>query len=246
MASLQLTLCSGKLFKMPVGVVRSQGMLKPGNIELPRDSSPLRGLSSSESVSTSPEQEVFEILGPSRDHWSPARTSGVSEAWAFEEAAERAEDEESSAWVTAYEGSEPDTTDEDIREPLKMPLRVVDCCGLFRPQDIDPKLLTGISPPRTPVSESKFSIFQEKYFEFTGSSRAGWSPARVRAADAECRAFHEAAQQAAVERQAARAKEYQGPEPGATKEDIRLYTKLGDGEYRYWGVQKLDETIEEF
>ena len=232
---------------MPVEMVKCWGMLKPGNIELPTDNSPLRAPSTSESISTLPKPEGFRFFGSSRDGWSPARVRAVdAECWAYQRAARQATIVESAALAKDYEGPEPGATDEDIREPLKMPARVVKCCGLFRPQDIDPWLFTGISPPRSPVSESKPSVFQEKGFRFAGSSRDRWSPARVRAANAECQAFHQAAQQAALDETAAWAKENQGPEPGATDEDIRIYTQLDNGEYRYWGVQDLDETMQEF
>ena len=41
-------------------------------------------------------------------------------------------------------------------------------------------------------------------------------------------------------------RDYEGPEPGATNEDLRVYTYLGGNEYKYWGVRSLDETLEEF
>ena len=82
-------------------------------------------------------------------------------------------------------------------------------------------------------------------FEVISSSQDGWSPARVRAADAEYRAYRRATRQAALEEKPAWAKHYEGPEPGATKEDLRVYTEV-DGEYRYWGVRDLNEMIEEF
>ncbi len=125
-----------------------------------------------------------------------------------------------------------------------MPVEVVECQGMFRPGEI--KLSTDMSPPQTPVSESKPTVLKNEGFKIIGSSRDGWSPARVRAADAECWAFQRAARQAAIKRSAAWAKVYEGPEPGATDEDIRIYTKLEDGEYKYWGVKDLDMTMEEF
>ena len=65
-------------------------------------------------------------------------------------------------------------------------------------------------------------------------------------ANAEAWAWQEAAERKEDEESAAWAIVDYEPEPGATTADIRIYTKLGDGEYRYWGVQDLDETMEEF
>ena len=116
---------------------------------------------------------------------------------------------------------------------------------MFKPGNFE--LPRDSSPLRAPsTSEGILTLPKQDGFKVVSSSRDGWSPARVRAADAECWAFHKAAEQAIMEESAVRAKDYEGPEPGATCEDIRIYTIIGDNKYRYWGVQDLDETMEEF
>ena len=126
-----------------------------------------------------------------------------------------------------------------------MPVQVVQRFGPSRPQNIGPKLLMGISPPGTPVSESKPPMLLDSDFEFFGSSQDGWSRARVRAADAEYREYRRATRQAMLEEKPLWTRDYEGPEPGATKEDLRVYTYLGKNEYKYWGIRSLDMTLEE-
>ena len=94
--------------------------------------------------------------------------------------------------------------------------------------------------------ESNSNLLNYKDLKFTSSSRDGWSTTRVRAANAEALTWREAAQREQDEEAAAWANVPFEPEPGATTKDIRVYTKLGDGQYKYWGVQDLDETMEEF
>ena len=122
---------------------------------------------------------------------------------------------------------------------------MVKCWGIFKLGNIE--LPRDSSPLRAPsTSESILSLPKRDGFEIIGSSRDGWSSARVRAADAECWAFQRAARQATTVGSAALAKDYKGLEPRATDKDTRIYTKLKDGKYRYWGVKDLDETMEEF
>lgn len=89
----------------------------------------------------------------------------------------------------------------------------------FRTSAID-----GHFPSRTPVSESKPPMLLQADSEVITSSRDGWSPTRVRTADAECWVFQRAARQAAREETAARAKGCKGHEPGAINSDIITYT----------------------
>ena len=126
-----------------------------------------------------------------------------------------------------------------------MPPKVVKCWGTLKPITLMPPM--DSSPPRAPsTSESNYTLLNYKDFKVISSSRDGWSPARIRAAAAERWAFHEAAERAEEEESAAWAKDYEGPEPGATDEDIRIYTEAEGGEHRYWGVQDPDMTMEEF
>ena len=119
------------------------------------------------------------------------------------------------------------------------------CQGLLKPGNIE--LPTDSLPPKAPsTSESSSTLLKYKNLKVISSSRDGWSPAQIRAANAEAWAWQEAAQREEDEESAAWADVDYEPEPGATTKDIRIYTKLGDGEYRYWGVQDLDETMEEF
>ena len=126
-----------------------------------------------------------------------------------------------------------------------MSIEVVKCWGAFKPGNIE--LPKDSSPLRVPsTSESISTLPKQEGFRFFGSSRDGWSPARVRAANAECWAYQRAARQATIVESAASAKDYEGPEPGSTLEDTRIYTQFKDGKYRYWGVKDLDMTMEEF
>ena len=126
-----------------------------------------------------------------------------------------------------------------------MSIEVVKCWGAFKPGNIE--LPKDSSPLRAPsTSESISTLPKQEGFKFFGSSRDGWSPARVRAADAECWAYQRAARQATIVESAASAKDYEEPEPGSTLEDTRIYTQFKDGKYRYWGVKDLDMTMEEF
>lgn len=84
-----------------------------------------------------------------------------------------------------------------------------------------------------------------------GSSWDNWSPERVKAAKAEGRAWQMAAQKQYRERSAAAAAapgayRFDEPEPGATSNDVRIYTKLKNGEYKYWGIRDDDMEIEDF
>ena len=122
---------------------------------------------------------------------------------------------------------------------------MVRCWGRLKPGNIE--LPTDNLPLRPPSTSESISTFPKpEGFRFFGSSRDGWSPARIRAADAECWAHRRAAQQAMIVKSAALARDYEGPEPGATEQDTRIYTKFMDGKYKYWGVQDLDMTMEEF
>ena len=84
-----------------------------------------------------------------------------------------------------------------------------------------------------------------------GSSWDSWSPERVRAAKAEGRAWQLAAEKEDAEESAAAAAapgayRFDEPEPGATPNDVRVYTKLKNGEYKYWGIRDDDMDIEDF
>ena len=84
-----------------------------------------------------------------------------------------------------------------------------------------------------------------------GSSWDSWPPERVRAAKAERRALQLAAQKEYRERSAAAAAapgayRFDEPEPGATSNDVRIYTKLKSGEFKYWGVIDDDMDMEDF
>ena len=126
-----------------------------------------------------------------------------------------------------------------------MKVKVVKCQGIFRPETIMPAM-DSPPPDAPPTSGTNSTALKYESLNITGSSRDGWSPARIRAADAEAWAFQEAADRIEEEESAAWAKHTEGPEPGATDHDMRIYTDLGNGEYRYWGVKDLDMTMEEF
>ena len=126
-----------------------------------------------------------------------------------------------------------------------MDIEAVKCWGMFKPGNVE--LPRDSSPLRAPsTSEGILTLPKQDGFKIVSSSRDGWSPARIGAADAECWAFQKAARQAMLAESAAWAKDYEGPEPGATLEDCRIYTKLKNGKYRYWGVKDFDMTMEEF
>lgn len=135
-----------------------------------------------------------------------------------------------------------------------MPVDVVQCWGFFRPGEIH--LSTDSPSPKEPLPEDPYPTntfvprtppIPEEYQGFQGSTRDGWSPARVRAAEAAHSAWQLAAQKALAEESAAAASKVTGPEPGATYGDIRVYTRLKNGQYKYWGIKDDDNmTIEEF
>lgn len=132
---------------------------------------------------------------------------------------------------------------------------------MFRPGDFNsirnnppPRIATvPESKPTTPpptipiIPQSKPMTIEYQGFEVTEPSWDSWSPARVRAAEAEHSAWQLGAQRAKAEVSAAAAAKVTGPEPGATYEDLRVYTRLENGQYKYWGVFHDDDmTIEEF
>ena len=119
--------------------------------------------------------------------------------------------------------------------------------GMFRPGDFkesteSTSLVAGSKPMK--VDPKEFNILP-------GSSWDSWPPERVRAAKAERRALQLAAQKEYRERSAAAAAapgayRFDEPEPGATSNDVRIYTKLKSGEYKYWGVIEDDMDMEDF
>ena len=116
---------------------------------------------------------------------------------------------------------------------------------MLRPGNIEPPM-DNLPLRAQSTWESNSNLLNSKDLKVTTSSRDGWSTTRVRAANVEALTWREAAQREQDEESAAWANVIFEPEPGATTKDIRIYTKLGELEYRYWGVQDLDETIEEF
>ena len=119
--------------------------------------------------------------------------------------------------------------------------------GMFRPGDFkDSNETTSFVPGSKPmrVDPKEFNILP-------GSSWDSWPPERVRAAKAKRRAWQLAAQKEDAEESAAAAAapgayRFDEPEPGATANDVRIYTKLKSGEYKYWGVIDDDMDIEDF
>lgn len=78
-----------------------------------------------------------------------------------------------------------------------------------------------------------------------------WSPDQIQAAEAERDKRQLAAQKAWKEKSAVAAAapgawKPDEPEPGATASDVRVYTKLKNGQFKYWGVREDDMTIEDF
>lgn len=125
-----------------------------------------------------------------------------------------------------------------------MTVHVYQCSGLFRPGDFNH------STERTPsLPGNESNEIEHQGLVVTGSPWNDWSPARVRAANAEHRAWQLAARDARAKESAAAAEaasNFEEPEPGATTHDIRVYTRLKNGQYKYWGVRDDDMTIEEF
>lgn len=119
--------------------------------------------------------------------------------------------------------------------------------GIFRPGDFKDS-----TESMSFVPGSKPMIVDPKDFNILpGSSWDSWPPERVRAAKAERRAWQLAAQKSYSERSAAAAAapgayRFDEPEPGATPDDVRVYTKLKNGEYKYWGIRDDDMDIEDF
>ena len=121
------------------------------------------------------------------------------------------------------------------------------CVGIFRPGFFkDSTEGTSFVPGSKPmkVDPKEFNILP-------GSSWDSWPPERVRAAKAERRAMQLAARKEYAEESAAAAAapgayRFDEPEPGATPNDVRIYTKLKSGEYKYWGVIDDDMDIEDF
>ena len=119
--------------------------------------------------------------------------------------------------------------------------------GMFRPGDFkDSAETTSFVPGSKPmkVDPKEFNILP-------GSSWDSWSPERVRAAKAERRAWQLAAQKEDAEESAAAAAapgayRFDEPEPGATVNDGRVYTKLRSGEFKYWGIMDDDMDEEDF
>ena len=119
--------------------------------------------------------------------------------------------------------------------------------GMFRPGSFK-----NSTESSSFVPGSKPMIVDPKDFNaLPGSSWDSWSPERVKAAKAEGRAWQLAAQKSYRERSAAAAAapgayRFDEPEPGATSNDVRIYTKLKSGDFKYWGVIDDDMDIEDF
>ena len=119
--------------------------------------------------------------------------------------------------------------------------------GMFRPGSFKNSTESSSSVP----GSKPMIVDPNKFNALPGSSWDGWSPERVRAAKAEGRAWQLAAQKSYRERSAAAAAapgayRFDEPEPGATPNDVRVYTKLRNGEYKYWGIRDDDMDIEDF
>ena len=119
--------------------------------------------------------------------------------------------------------------------------------GMFRPGSFKNSTESSSSVP----GSKPMIVDPNKFNALPGSSWDGWSPARVRAAKAEGRAWQLAAQKSYRERSAAAAAapgayRFDEPEPGATPNDVRVYTKLKSGEFKYWGIRDDDMEIEDF
>ena len=131
--------------------------------------------------------------------------------------------------------------------PSKMSPYPYHCVGMFRPgffKDSTESTSSVVGSEPMQVDPKEFNILP-------GSSWDIWPPERVRAAKAERRAWQLAAQKDYRERSAAAAAapgayRFDEPEPGATSNDVRIYTKLRSGEYKYWGVIDDDMDIEDF
>ncbi|KAM0805761.1 hypothetical protein BDR22DRAFT_816646 [Usnea florida] len=121
------------------------------------------------------------------------------------------------------------------------------CVGIFRPGDFkDSTDSTSFVPGSKPMI-----VDPEEFNILPGSSWDSWPPERVKAAKAQRRAWQLAAQKSYSERSAAAAAapgayRFDEPEPGATPNDNRVYTKLKSGEFKYWGIRDDDMKIEDF
>ena len=119
--------------------------------------------------------------------------------------------------------------------------------GIFRPGDFK-----GSAESTASVPGSKPIKWDPKEFNILpGSSWDSWPPERVKEAKAERRAMQLAARKEYAEESAAAAAapgayRFDEPEPGATPNDVRVYTKLKSGEYKYWGIRDDDMEIEDF
>ena len=124
--------------------------------------------------------------------------------------------------------------------------------GIFYPSTID-----SLSVPRTPPRASPEQHFDLEWeggvsawegggFIDDRPSQDDWSPQRIRAWDRERGDSQLAAQRKLGEEQRIAAEARGGPEPGASFDDIRVYTRRKNGGYKYWGVRADDMTLEEF
>ena len=119
--------------------------------------------------------------------------------------------------------------------------------GIFRPGDFKDSTESSSSVPG-----SKPIKWDPKEFNILpGSSWDSWPPERVRKARAGRRAMQlvarkEYAEESAAAAAAPGAYRFDEPEPGATPNDVRVYTKLKSGEYKYWGIRDDDMEIEDF
>ena len=119
--------------------------------------------------------------------------------------------------------------------------------GMFRPDHFPS--LNESKKSTSPVSESEPMYVNS--IVVTGSSWDGLPPEKIRALKAQGHAWQRAAQKRYTEELAAAAAAPGGydpnePEPGATTNDVRVYTKLKNGEYKYWGIRDDDMEIEDF
>lgn len=100
------------------------------------------------------------------------------------------------------------------------------------------------SPVRAPGSVDRQK--QESFRPVFNPQHEGWSPARIKTWYAARRAEQLAAHWQHAEKTVIAGEALGGPEHDATYKDIRVYTKMKNGEYKYWGVRDRDETTEEF
>lgn len=133
-----------------------------------------------------------------------------------------------------------------------MDFGAIEIRGINHPSSFD-NLVFGRTPPRASPEphfdlewEGGVSAWEGEGFIDDRPSQDDWSPQHIRAWDRERFDNQLAAQKKLGEEQRIAAEARGGPEPGASFDDIRVYTKRKNGGYKYWGVRAEDETLEEF